>query len=323
MQLIQKFSCRPALVCVRISRVVLIGFLPLVSLAQQVQSQSDSIQLLPQQESSSKEPQADLASSPTPQTATPAPCTMLSPGRCFREMAKDQRGIMTSPARLEKRDLRWLLPGSALVGTAFALDRAALQNVSTDSSRVNDFRSASNLTGIYIPVAAAGTALFAGTIRHDEHLRETGALAMRAMADTQLLTSFIKFASDRARPQANGLNSQSGSFWPGGGHSSSADSFPSGHTANAFAIAHVIADEYPGWKVKLAVYGLAAATGFERIQGREHFPSDVLVGGAIGYLVGGYVFDHHSSRSKTHVAFAPMVGRGGAGISLQISRGNN
>jgi membrane-associated phospholipid phosphatase len=54
-------------------------------------------------------------------------------------------------------------------------------------------------------------------------------------------------------------------------------------------VAHVIADEYPVWK--LAVYGLAAATGFERIQGREHFPSDVLVGGA--------------------------------GVSLQISRGEN
>ena len=247
---------------------------------------------------------------------------MLSPARCFQEMAKDQRGILTSPMRLQKHDLKWLLPGAALVGTAFALDRTTLQNVSTDSARVNDYRRASNLTGIYIPVAAAGTALFAGTIRHDEHLRETGALAMTAMADTQLLTSFLKFATDRARPQANGLTSQSGSFWPGG-HSSSADSFPSGHTANAFAVAHVIADEYPGWKVKLAVYGLAAATGFERIQGREHFPSDVLVGGAIGYLVGGYIFDHHSSRSKTHVAFAPMVGRGGAGISLRISRGGN
>ena len=319
MQSIQKFSRRPGPLCVRISRVALIGFLPLVSFAQQTQPPTDSIPVLSAQESSSKTAQVDVPAQPGSQAA---PCAMLSPGRCFREMAKDQRGIMTSPMRIEKHDLKWLLPGAALVGTAFALDRTALQSVSTDSTRVNDYRRASNLTGIYIPVAAAGTALFAGTVRHDEHLRETGALAMTAMADTQLLTSFLKFASDRARPQATGLTSQSGSFWPAG-HLSSADSFPSGHTANAFAVAHVIADEYPGWKVKLAVYGLAAATGFERIQGREHFPSDVLVGGAIGYLVGGYIFDHHSSRSKTHVAFAPMVGRGGAGISLRISRGEN
>jgi len=321
MQSIQKFSRRPVPVCVRISRVALIGFLPLVSFAQQVQPSTDSIQVQSAQQSSSKAAQTDLPAQPMPQPES-APCTMLSPARCLQEIAKDQRGIVTSPMRLQKHDLKWLLPGAALVGTAFALDHTALQNVSTDSARVNDYRRASNLTGIYIPVAAAGTALFAGTIRNDEHLRETGALAMRAMADTQLLTSFLKFATDRARPQANGLTSQSGSFWPGG-HSSSADSFPSGHTANAFAVAHVIADEYPGWKVKLAVYSLAAATGFERIQGREHFPSDVLVGGAIGYLVGGYIFDHHSSRSKTHVSFAPMVGRGGAGISLSISHGDN
>lgn len=238
------------------------------------------------------------------------------------EVAKDQKGIVTSPLRLHKKDLMWLLPAAAVTGAAFALDHSALANVGTDPSRVNDFRRASNLTGIYIPVAAAGTALLAGNIRHDEHLRETGALAMTAMADTQLLTSFLKFASNRVRPQASGPNAEGGEFWPGGQHFS-ADSFPSGHTANAFAVAHVIADEYPGWKVKLAVYGLAAATGFERIQGREHFPSDVLVGGAIGYFVGGYIFNHHSTRSKTHITFAPMIGHGGAGVSVQISPGGN
>jgi hypothetical protein len=235
-------------------------------------------------------------------------------------MARDQKGIVTGPLRLHKKDLVWLVPAAAATGAAFAFDHSALDHVSTDPSRVNDFRRASNLTGIYIPVAAAGTALLAGSVRHDEHLRETGALAMTAMADTQLLTSFLKFSTNRARPQTNGVGSETGEFWPGGQHFS-ADSFPSGHTANAFAVAHVIADEYPGWKVKLAVYGLAAATGFERIQGREHFPSDVLVGGAIGYFVGGYIFNHHSTRSKTHVAFAPMFGHGGAGVSVQISPG--
>jgi hypothetical protein len=191
MQSIQKFSRRPVPVCVRISRVALIGFLPLVSFAQQVQTSTDSIQVLSAQESSSKAAQTDLPAQPVPQPGPQAaPCTMLSPARCFQEMAKDQRGILTSPMRLQKHDLKWLLPGAALVGTAFVLDHTALQNVSTDSARVNDYRRASNLTGIYIPVAAAGTALFAGTIRHDEHLRETGALAMTAMADTQLLRHF-------------------------------------------------------------------------------------------------------------------------------------
>jgi len=244
----------------------------------------------------------------------------FAPRRCAVGLAKEQKDMITGPFRLKKKDLLWLTPAMAATGVAFAFDRSAMDHVSTDLARVNAFRTASNLTGIYIPLAAAGTALLGGTIHHDEHLRETGMLAMTAMVDAQLLTTMIKFGTDRARPAANGTIAESGTFWPDGKHSSSADSFPSGHTANAFAVAHVIADEYPGWKVKLAVYGLAAATGFERVGGREHFPSDVLVGGALGYLVGGYVFDHHSSRSKTHIAVAPMFGHGGAGVSLQISR---
>jgi membrane-associated phospholipid phosphatase len=347
MQSIQSFSRRQAHVCVRISQVVLIGFLPLVSFAQQVQPQSEQqVQTLPEQQAApptgppaesqpeqqpssqtgqqvSTQAEQQVPAQAGPQVTPPiAQCGFSSPRRCFMEMAKDQKGIVTSPLGLRKKDLAWLVPAAAVTGAALAFDQSALNHVSTDPVRVSDFRRASNLTGIYIPVAVAGTALLGGTMRHDEHLRETGALAMTAMADTQLLTSFLKFATNRVRPQTSGPNAESGEFWPGGQHFS-ADSFPSGHTANAFAVAHVIADEYPGWKVKLAVYGLAAATGFERIQGREHFPSDVLVGGAIGYFVGGYIFNHHSTRSKTHIAFAPMIGHGGAGVSLQISPGGN
>jgi membrane-associated phospholipid phosphatase len=299
MQSIQRF--RPQVrVGVRVSRVVLVSVLPLVSFAQQVPSPPQS-QVPPQNQ----------------------PCIASSPVRCFEQVGKDQKGIFTSPFHIKKKDLKWLAPLAAATGAAFAFDHSAMQHVSTDPSRVNDFRTASNFTGIYAPVAAAGTAMLAGTFRHDDHLRETGMLAMTAMIDTQLLNTFLKFGVERARPSANGVGSSAGAFWPNGKISSSLDSFPSGHTATAFAVAHVIADEYPGWKVKLAVYGLAAATGFERVAGREHFPSDVLVGGAVGYLVGGYVFNHHSSRSKTHIFVAPYVGHGGGGVSLQFSRSPN
>jgi hypothetical protein len=307
MQSIQNFYYQPARVCVRVSRVVLI-FIPLASLAQQAPSQ-------PEQQTPS---QAEQQSSSKTES-----CAFRSLGRCAGRVAKEQQAIFTAPLRVQKRDFLWLAPLAVTAGTTLAFDRETVEQVSTDPSRVNNFRSASNWTGIYVPVAFAGTALLAGTMRHDDHLRETGLLAMRAMADTQLLTAFLKFGTARARPQANGAGSEDGTFWPDGKHASTADSFPSGHTANAFAVAHVIANEYPGWKVKLVVYGLAAATGFERVAGREHFPTDVLVGGAIGYLVGGYVFDHHSSRSKTHVSVAPMLGHGGAGVSVQISRSAN
>jgi len=310
MQYIQRFCWHQARVCVRISRVALISSLPLVSFAQQVDPQAQT-QL---------QTQSQLQPQPQPQNQ---PCIVTSPAHCFAQVGKDQKGILTSPFRMRKKDLMWITPLAAATGVAFAFDHSAMEHISTDPSRVNDFRTASNITGIYLPVAAAGTALLGGTLRHDEHLRETGTLAMTAMIDTQLLTTFMKFGVQRARPGATGSPPNAGAFWVNGKISSGSDSFPSGHTANAFAVAHVIADEYPGWKVKVAVYGLAAATGFERVAGREHFPSDALVGGALGYLVGGYVFNHHSTHAKTQVSFAPYMGHGGAGISLQLSRSSN
>lgn len=308
MQYIQRFCRHQVSVCVRISRVTLISSLPLVSFAQQVSPQPQT--------------QVQTQTQAQPQLQT-QPCIVSSPARCFAQVGKDQRGIVTSPFRLRKKDLAWLTPLAAATGAAFAFDRSAMEHISTDPSRVNDFRMASNFTGIYVPVAAAGSALLGGMMGHDEHLRETGTLAMTAMIDTQLLTTFMKFGVQRARPGATGATPNAGAFWMNGKICSGADSFPSGHTANAFAVAHVIADEYPGWKVKLAVYGLAAATGFERVAGREHFPGDVLVGGAVGYLVGGYVFTRHSTHAKTQVSFAPYIGHSGGGVSLQLSRSPN
>jgi membrane-associated phospholipid phosphatase len=261
-------------------------------------------------------PLAGLAQQQPP--LQPDQCSLSSPGHCVFDIARDQRGILTSPTRIRKKDFVWLLPLVTAAGATYAFDHAALQHVSTDPARMKNFATASNVTGIYGPVAAAGAAWLTGKYRHDDHLRETGALAMLAMVDTEVFTTFMKFAADRVRPQATGLGSEAGEFWPDGRHLPSATSFPSGHTADAFAVAHVIADEYPGWKVKLAVYGLAAATGFERVEARRHFPCDVLIGGTVGYLIGGYVFDHHSSRSKAHVLISPMMARGGGGVSVQF-----
>jgi hypothetical protein len=40
---------------------------------------------------------------------------------------------------------------------------------------------------------------------------------------------------------------------------------------------------------------MATAVSVARVTGRNHFPSDALVGSAVGYLVGGYVYRQHSN----------------------------
>jgi membrane-associated phospholipid phosphatase len=61
-------------------------------------------------------------------------------------------------------------------------------------------------------------------------------------------------------------------------------SFPSGHTATAVGLAIALSTLYPrGWWLFASI---AALSGFQRIESESHFLSDVLVGAAIGCLIG-------------------------------------
>ncbi len=60
-------------------------------------------------------------------------------------------------------------------------------------------------------------------------------------------------------------------------------SFPSGHTASAFAAATVLAGYYP--PARVVFYLVAGATGVNRVVKHQHFPSDVVAGASIGHLV--------------------------------------
>ena len=67
---------------------------------------------------------------------------------------------------------------------------------------------------------------------------------------------------------------------------SSNDSFPSGHTANAFFGATVFAEEYGHNSVWYTIggYSIATATGTFRMLNNRHWLSDVLVGAGVGVL---------------------------------------
>lgn len=50
------------------------------------------------------------------------------------------------------------------------------------------------------------------------------------------------------------------------------------------------AHEYPHNRpLKWTAYGLAVSISLLRIPARKHFPSDVLVGGTLGYLIGSEI----------------------------------
>ena len=73
---------------------------------------------------------------------------------------------------------------------------------------------------------------------------------------------------------------------------SSYDSFPSGHTTNAFVMATVLFHEFKETKPVLAYSGFAfaTATGVLRVLNNAHWVSDVLVGAGIGIIITDLVY---------------------------------
>jgi membrane-associated phospholipid phosphatase len=131
-----------------------------------------------------------------------------------------------------------------------------------------------------------------GHFSHDEEQRETGLLSGEAAIDAFLDTSVFKYATGRDLPFTG---DHRGRFFQGG------TSFPSQHAAVSWAIASVIAHEYPGPMTKLLAYGVAGGVSAARIAGQKHFATDALVGSALGWYIGRQVFRSRGSREVGHI----------------------
>ncbi|HTU35348.1 MAG TPA: capsule assembly Wzi family protein [Candidatus Acidoferrum sp.] len=215
----------------------------------------------------------------------------------IRHLAEDQQAIWTSPFRLTPGDSSWLFPLAATTAGFIATDPATARAISNDTT-INHYRSFSNY-GIGGMIAAGGGMYVWGKLTHDEHKRETGLLAGEAAIDGFGVSSVLAYTFQRERPyQDNG----SGRFFGGGG------SFPSDHAVAAWSIASVIAHEYPGPLTDLLAYGGATAISVSRVMGKEHYPSDVLVGSAIGWLIGREVYRLHHNPDLGGGSWPPLSG---------------
>jgi hypothetical protein len=205
-----------------------------------------------------------------------------------QNILKDQGAIWTSPARIRIEHLDWLIPLAAATAGAIATDRDAMLHVVPHDAQLNK-RSVdvSNvLTGgmIAAPVGLLGW----GAWKDSPHAREAGLLGAEAMVDGLAVEQGMKLIFWRERPAVDNAN---GKFFQSSAGIDS--SFPSSHTVITWASAAVLAGEYPSKLNSFLIYSAATGVSMTRVLGQEHFPSDVLVGSAAGWLVGHYVFRKH------------------------------
>lgn len=199
----------------------------------------------------------------------------------------DQGAIWTSPLRMRPHDLKWALPLLLATGATIATDHQAMNAAPHDPKFNHESVVASDvLVGGFI---AAPVLLFAkGQYHADPHARETGILGSESLLDGLVVEQGMKLIFWRERPS---VDSGRGRFFQ---TSVGVDSsFPSSHTVLTWSSAAVLADEYPSrWK-QFGIYTLAGGVSLTRVLGQQHFPSDVLVGSAAGWLVGHYVYRKH------------------------------
>jgi hypothetical protein len=220
--------------------------------------------------------------------------------RIPRYVAHDQKAIWTSPFHTQKANIKWWVIVGGAAGVLIATDKHTVKQFPNSSTQISVSNWGSRFGSSYsvIPISTAFYLL--GTHAHQERIRETGLIGFETLIDANLTVQALKLVADRARPlSTNGT----GRFedYPGARWNSS---FPSGHAINSWAMASVIAHEYRHSKlIPIIAYGLAATVSFARVGARQHFPGDVVVGSALGWFIGDYVYGkrHNEALDQTPV----------------------
>ena len=131
-----------------------------------------------------------------------------------------------------------------------------------------------------------------GVIFQNGEVRKIGLQTIEAVGYAGLITTVLKSVVGRSRPYTGEAHSM---LRPFNVHAATT-SFPSGHSTVAFAVSTVLANNTDNIYLKILSYTAASLVAYSRIYHNDHWFSDVVAGGAIGYFVGDFV-SHDTQRS--------------------------
>jgi len=224
-----------------------------------------------------------------------------------RNLFQDQKYFWSTPFHMSLREWQWTVPLAFAGAGLLASDTAIEKHVPTNPSTVSHAASASN-AGLAAMAGIGGGMFLWGNLAHDDEKREAGFLSGEAGIDAFLDTEGFKSVFGRDRPLTGDGR---GRFFQGG------NSFPSQHAAISWAIASVIAHEYPGPMTQVLAYGFAGGISAARFAGQKHFASDVVVGSALGWYIGRQVFRSHSQYSDADIAKFGAFSKDDAGLARE------
>lgn len=238
----------------------------------------------------------------------------------FSIFLEDGLNLATAPFSFTATN--WMKTGALVLATglAFSLDPKIKEEVSYQHTPALD-----NATGFgekYGSISYAG--IFAGgmyitgKIIGDKSIATTGRMLTESVLYSGLAVSLLKYTVGRSRPYTNEGPATMFTY----SFQEANVSFPSGHTATAFAVSTVLANRIDNPIATIALYGLAGFTGYQRIYDNKHWFSDVFVGAAIGYFIGSSIVNSEEKRDNENfwgnLNVMPSVCSSGAGLSLHL-----
>jgi membrane-associated phospholipid phosphatase len=170
---------------------------------------------------------------------------------------------------------------------ALALSIAFTLSGVANAGGVQTWGHVSDALAVGLPLLAAGTAFGKGDSQGVKELTYS-------LGATLAATTALKSLIHEQRPDGSGN-----------------DSFPSGHTAIAFAAARFIDKRYAP-EASPYLYAAAGLTALARVKADKHFTKDVVVGAALGYASAEYF-----TRPIAGGAVSLMPGKSGFAVVWQ------
>jgi membrane-associated phospholipid phosphatase len=138
----------------------------------------------------------------------------------------------------------------------------------------NFFRFLSD-SEVYLVIGTPAATAAVGLIRHDKTMLRNACVTMASTVLNVAVTNALKYSVNRERPFITypDIIKKTDTHSP---------SFPSGHTANAFAAATSFSLAYPEWYIIAPSFVYAGTVAYSRMHLGVHYPSDVAAGAVIG-----------------------------------------
>jgi hypothetical protein len=235
---------------------------------------------------------------------------------------------------------RWWVLGSVglLVGTAAVLDVPTYRRLTTrsEADASNAARRVTSWPAVpgewydqtnanRLALGTVGGLAVSGLVLRNRALTRTSVQTLEAIVFTDLINGLVKSVLNRDRPFV-GDEPKPFAYDPGAFSSEHNKlAMPSGHAARVFAIASVLSEQAGRWYVSVPLYAGAASVGLERVRSGDHWLTDVLVGSAIGYLVGKSVTSGpvpgtgaSSETTSASIRYAPILSMRRVGVAVRF-----